>query len=99
MVRKVIREDFRGADGIGKAEFERCFGIRSDIAQFNEIGRLMGKSDNVALFGSSRAIGQWADAQDTFSFESCSSSLACDTERVKVLVLTENERRGLGDAS
>ena len=30
--------------------------------------------------GGSRAIGRRSDAQDTFSFESCSSSIACDME-------------------
>ena len=28
------------------------------------------------------AIGRRSDAQDTFSFESCSSSIACDVEEV-----------------
>ena len=30
--------------------------------------------------GGSRAIRHWNDARDTLSFESCSSSMACDME-------------------
>ena len=32
--------------------------------------------------GGSRAIRHWSDARDTMSFESCSSSMACDMEEV-----------------
>ena len=32
--------------------------------------------------GWSRAIRHWTDPRDTFSFESCSSSMACDMEEV-----------------
>ena len=34
------------------------------------------------MLGGSRAIGRRSDAQDTFSFEACSSSIAFDMEEV-----------------
>ena len=39
-----------------------------------------GKATIVQRLGGSRAIRHWNDARDSMSRESCSSSMACDTE-------------------
>ena len=58
---------------------------RELVQRKHKFSRVEGERERARMlqrFGGSRAIRQGSDAQDTLSFESCSSSMACDMEEV-----------------